>query len=65
MDDHKAPAPFNPDFDPNAAARYTTVSESMEADGFYDANTREECSVEWRKRYDALKINPLLLTAFR
>ena len=49
------PAPFNPDYDPGAAGRYEQVSRSMEADGFYDTHTREECAVEWGKRYDKLK----------
>jgi hypothetical protein len=51
----KAPATFNPQFDPKAKARSAQVSASMEADGFYDKHTREECKAEWRRRYDALK----------
>jgi hypothetical protein len=49
------PAPFNPDFDPKAEARYAEVTASMQADEFYANHTREECKAEWRRRYDALK----------
>jgi hypothetical protein len=48
------PAPFNKRYDPKAGERYKLVSESMEDDGFYDSHTREECRVEWGKRYDIL-----------
>lgn len=46
------PAPFNPEYRPYAAAVSKDVVEGMEADGFYDDHTREECSSEYRKRYD-------------
>lgn len=49
------PAPFNPDFDPNAAERYRRVTKSMEADRLYETHTREECKAEWGRRYDELK----------
>lgn len=49
------PAPFNPQFDPKAAARSSAAAESMSADGYYDTHTREECAAEWRRRYDDLK----------
>jgi hypothetical protein len=49
------PAPFNPDADPRAAERYRKVTASMEADGFYEGRTREECKAEWARRYDELK----------
>ena len=49
------PAPFNPLYDPGAKARYAAVTKSMEADGFYDNHTREECAAEWRRRYEELK----------
>jgi hypothetical protein len=56
--EHKnPPAPFNPDFDPKAKERYANVTKSMEADDYYANHTREECRVEWAKRYDFLKIN--------
>ncbi|MBS7671751.1 hypothetical protein [Croceicoccus gelatinilyticus] len=49
------PAPFNPLYDPAAKGRYAAVTASMEADNFYAGHTREECKVEWRRRYEALK----------
>lgn len=49
------PAPFNPDFDPKAKARYSAVTKSMEDDDFYAAHSREECRDEWRRRYDEFK----------
>lgn len=49
------PIPFNPDFDPKAKDRSSRVTASMEADKFYDNHTREECAIEWRRRYDDLK----------
>jgi hypothetical protein len=47
------PAPFNPSYDSNAAARYERVTASMVADDFYSGHTREECKAEWARRYDA------------
>ena len=49
------PPPFNPQYDPLAAARYAKVTASMEDDRFYDAHSREECRVEWGRRYDDFK----------
>jgi hypothetical protein len=49
------PAPFNPDYDPGAKARYAAVTASMKADDFYRSHTREECKDEWSRRYDALR----------
>jgi hypothetical protein len=49
------PPSFNPLFDPNAAARFASVTASMEADGFYISRSRAECKAEWERRYDALK----------
>ena len=49
------PAPFNPDFDPKAKARFEAVTKSMEDDDFYATHTREECKDEWARRYNALK----------
>jgi hypothetical protein len=49
------PAPFNPDFDPKASERFHKVSASMMDDNFYANHTREECKVEWRRRYDEFK----------
>jgi hypothetical protein len=49
------PNPFNPDYDPKAEDRFYTVTSSMEKDNFYATHTREECKVEWTKRYQALK----------
>lgn len=49
------PAPFNPDFDHKAKGRYVTVTNSMEADGYYSDHTLEECGIEWARRYAAYK----------
>jgi len=49
------PAPFNPDYNPNAKNWGNIASQSMMDDGFYANHSREECATEWRKRYDALK----------
>jgi hypothetical protein len=49
------PAPFNPDCDPKAKKRYALVTDSMEKDNYYDSHTREECAIEWRKRYEKFK----------
>lgn len=49
------PEPFNPEADPKAKERYRAVSASMEADGYYERHSREECKAEWGRRYDALK----------
>jgi hypothetical protein len=46
------PSGFNPDYDPKAKERYAQTSVSMENDGFYSNHTREECRLEWRRRYD-------------
>ena len=49
------PLPFNPLYDPKASTRFRNTSNSMVADNFYATHTREECKVEWGKRYDQLK----------
>ena len=49
------PKPFNPDFDPKAKDRSSKVTASMEQDFFYDNHTREECRLEYLRRYDLLK----------
>lgn len=49
------PAPFNLTYDPEAADRMRTAAESMEADGFYDSHTREECAAEIKRRAEGLK----------
>jgi hypothetical protein len=36
-------------------ARFKQVTESMKADKFYDNHTREECGIEWERRYEILK----------
>jgi hypothetical protein len=48
------PAPFNPLYDPKAKDRFSAVTASMESDDFYASHTREECRIEWKRRYDAL-----------
>ena len=42
-------------FDPLARARGVEVVMQMEADGFYDNHTRQECAIEYHKRYEKLK----------
>lgn len=49
------PQPFNPSYDPKAEERYRKVTESMQADGYYSNHTREQCKVEWARRYEELK----------
>ena len=51
------PPPFNPEYDPTAKDRYAAVSASMEEDNYYSNHTREECRLEWARRYNALKSN--------
>lgn len=53
MDFHhkNPPAPFNPEHRPHAKNIWGTIAPSMEADGFYDNHTREECSIEFKRRY--------------
>lgn len=58
------PAPFNPKFDPKASARYEAVTKSMERDDFYADHTREECKVEWRRRYEELEDDKLINIRF-
>lgn len=48
------PDPFNPDYDPKAKGRYDEVTNGMKADNFYAGHSREECRLEWRRRYEAL-----------
>ena len=48
------PAPFNPDYDPKADARFHQVTQSLEAEGWYASHTREECKAEWGLRYKLL-----------
>lgn len=31
--------------------RFSLVTDSMEADDYYRDHSREECAVEWRRRY--------------
>jgi len=47
-----APMPFNPAYDPGADARRSQITASMERDGYYTTHTREQCALEWRRRYD-------------
>ena len=48
------PAPFNPEFDPQAKYRSAQVSASMARDGFHAKHSRAECAAEWQRRYDLL-----------
>ena len=48
------PAPFNPDYDSQAATKYAQVVAGLEDDGWYANHTREECKAEWRRRYESL-----------
>ncbi len=47
------PAPFNPLYNPLADTWSDEVSAAMEAEGFYDTHSREECAIEFRWRYEA------------
>lgn len=49
------PTPFNPEYNQRAKLWAKEATSSMEAEGYYANHTREECKVEWRKRYDAAK----------
>lgn len=49
------PPPFNPEFNPSSVDWFREVAHSMEMDGFYDGHSREECSIEFRRRYEILK----------
>lgn len=56
MEQHRnPPGPFNPNYNPNWKEIQKRVTSSMEADGFYDNHTREECSAEYRRRWDEIK----------
>lgn len=44
------PEPFNPDYDPYAATLMRAVAASMEADGFYDNHSLDECAAEVSRR---------------
>lgn len=46
------PAPFNPDYWVGSKNCYAVTTASMEDDNFYSSHTREECAVEWKKRYE-------------
>lgn len=46
------PGPLNPDYKPYASEVRRAVTNSMVSDEFYANHTREECRVEWQKRYD-------------
>ena len=45
------PAPVNPHYNPNAAIASIAVSEEMENEGYYTTHTREECRIEFARRY--------------
>jgi hypothetical protein len=47
--------PLNPEFNPNSVDWFREVAHSMEMDGFYDGKGQEECSIEFRRRYEILK----------
>lgn len=49
------PLPFNPAYRKAARQWAAQATDSMERDGYYDTHTREQCAVEWRRRYDAIK----------
>lgn len=51
----RAPRPFNPLADANAAARYAATTNSMLKDDFYASHTQEECKQEWARRYEEFK----------
>lgn len=43
------------EFDPKAKGRSEAVTASMSDDDYYSQHPREECALEWRRRYDKLK----------
>lgn len=47
--------PLNPEYDPRAKNWSLEATQSMEQEGFYDTHSREECAIEWRRRFDFLK----------
>ena len=49
------PKGFNEEFDPKAAKRYATVTQSLQRDGWYETRTREDIKLEWASRYNSLK----------
>ena len=50
------PQAFNPDFDPNAKEWSRIATESMERDDYYRRHSREQCRIEWRRRFDLAKL---------
>lgn len=54
------PPPFNSEFNAQSVVWFRDVAHSMEMDGFYDGNSREECAAEWRRRYDFVKAGGVL-----
>ena len=48
------PKSFNPEFNPDARGAWGVASKEMEAEGFYDTHSRDECAVEIKKRAEAI-----------
>jgi len=46
------PGPLNPEYKSASSEVCGIVTASMDCDDFYYNHTREECSVEWIKRYE-------------
>lgn len=44
------PEPFNKSYNPQAKTISDNVSKEMEAEGYYDTHTREECAIERSRR---------------
>ena len=49
------PKPFNPLYDVRSLEWMSLTTLSMEKDGYYDNHTRDECQLEYRRRYEAFK----------
>lgn len=47
---HDAPPPFNPCYDPRHGPVMQAAALAMDAEGYYDAHTRDECATELRRR---------------
>ena len=47
---HTAPPAFNPYYDPKHAPLMQSVAAAMDAEGYYDTHTRDECATELRRR---------------
>lgn len=47
---HNAPLPFNAYYDPKYGPLVQATALVMDAEGYYEAHTRDECATELRRR---------------